>query len=134
MAKTEIKVTELTATIKEYLENYDEDIEDVVIETTDQITKQAKEELINTSPRGKGNRSAPYYKGWTIKLGTRGKSKYNKVIWNKTNYQLTHLLEFGHAKSNGAGRVAAQPHIRPVEEKYTSEYLKQLEKKIGGIR
>lgn len=134
MARTNIEPSELTKVVMDYLENYKEDIDEEVIEVTDQVTKQAKEELVRTSPRGKGTRATPYFKGWTVKLGTRGKSKYQKVIWNKTNYQLTHLLEFGHAKSNGKGWVAARPHIRQVEEKYGTEFVDLLERKIGGIK
>lgn len=134
MAKTNVRIGDVSKAINQYLEQYAEDIEDDVVEVTDQVTKEAKDELIRTSPRGKGGRSTPYYKGWTIKLGRKGRAKYEKLIWNRTNYQLTHLLEFGHAKSNGSGRVAAQPHIRQVEEKYSAEYLKLLEKKIGGTR
>lgn len=136
MARTKIEPSELSKTIMNYLENYQEDIQDEVTEVTDQVTKEAKEELVRTSPRNKHGvtRKAPYYKGWTVKLGTRGKSKYQKVVWNKTNYQLTHLLEFGHVKSNGTGWVAAQPHIRQVEQKYNVEFVDLLEKKIGGIK
>ena len=134
MAKNKIEPEELTKTVMEYLENYGEDIEDEVVEVTDQVTKEAKEELVRTSPRGQGNRENPYYKGWTIKVSARGNTKYHKAIWNRTNYQLTHLLEFGHAKSNGSGRVAAQPHIRQVEEKYKVEFVDLLNKKIGGIK
>lgn len=134
MAKTNIKSSELSKVIMNYLENYKEDVDDEVAEVTDQVTKEAREELIRTSPRGKGNRKTPYYRGWTVKLGTRGKSKYQKVIWNKTNYQLTHLLEFGHVKRNGSGWVAARPHIRQVEQKYGTEFVDLLERKIGGIK
>ncbi len=119
-----------------YLNNYKEDIDEEVRETTNEVTKEAKEELIRTSPKGNGHRATPYYKGWTVKVGTRGKSKYEKVIWNKTNYQLTHLLEFGHVKSNGRGWVNSSPaggHIRPVEEKYGTKFVDLLERRIGGI-
>ena len=52
---------------------------------------------------------------------------------NKTDYQLTHLLEFGHATRDGE-RTEAQPHIRPVEEKYSKEFEKRLRKKVGGLK
>lgn len=124
-----IKPDELQKAVMDYLENYKEDIDEDVIDTVDQITKKARDELKQTSPRGKGNRSNPYYNGWAIKLGKRRSGVYHKVIWNKTNYQLTHLLEFGHATRNG-GRTRAIPHIRPIEEKYNVEFVENLEKKI----
>lgn len=79
-------------------------------------------------------RKNPYYKGWTVKLQKKGKLKYHKVIWNRTNYQLTHLLEFGHAKRNGTGWVNARPHIRDVEQKYNQEFVDLLGKKIKGTK
>lgn len=64
----------------------------------------------------------------------KGKLKYQKVIWNRTNYQLTHLLEFGHATRNGTGWVNAQPHIRDVEQKYKVKFVDLVEKKIRGTK
>lgn len=128
MSKT-IKPDELEKVIMDYLENYKEDIQEDVQETTDEVLREAKDELIATSPRRKGTRKNPYYKGWAIKVKTSRGGKYTKVIWNKTNYQLTHLLEFGHATRNG-GRTKAIPHIRPIEEKYKVEFVEKLEKKI----
>jgi len=113
----------------DYLENYKEDIDEDVIETVDEITKKARDELKQNSPRGKGTRSNPYYKGWAIKLNKKRSGVYHKVIWNKTNYQLTHLLEFGHVTRNG-GRTKAIPHIRPIEQKYNVEFVDKLGKRI----
>lgn len=127
MSKT-IKPDELEKVIMDYLENYKEDIQEDVKETTDEVLKEAKDELVATSPRGKGTRKNPYHKGWAIKVKTSRSEKYTKVIWNKTNYQLTHLLEFGHATRNG-GRTKAIPHIRPIEEKYKVKFVDLLEKK-----
>lgn len=127
-----IKPDELQKTVIDYLQNYKEDIDEEVQETVDEITKKARDELKETSPRGKGTRKNPYYKGWAVKLSKRKTGVYHKVIWNKTNYQLTHLLEFGHATRNG-GRTRAIPHIRPVEEKYNVEFTDRLEQKIRRV-
>lgn len=62
-----------------------------------------------------------------------GENRYTVKIHNKTDYQLTHLLEFGHSTKTG-GRTKAQPHIRPIEEKYSKEFENELKKKIGGLK
>lgn len=120
-----IKPKELQKALNEYLKDYVEDITEDVEETTDTLTKEAVQELKDTSPRGKGTRAKPYYKGWTRQKGKTNKGKYIVKIYNRTNYQLTHLLEFGHATRNG-GRTRAIPHIRPLEEKYNKLYEQKI--------
>jgi hypothetical protein len=53
------------------------------------------------------------------------------VVHNATHYQLTHLLEHGHAK-RGGGRVPGIPHIRLVEEEAIKEYTEAVERVIRG--
>ena len=129
MSKT-IKAEELSDVVMKYLDEYREEIQEDVEETTDEITKKAKDELRQTSPRSGVARKTKYFKGWSVKISERGATKYHKVVWNKTNYQLTHLLEFGHATRNGKKRTKAIPHIRPIEEKYNTEFVDLLEKRI----
>lgn len=124
MSKT-IKVEDLSKVLNDYLEDYVENIQEDVEETTDTLTKEAVEELKQTSPKGKGKRDKPYYKGWTKQKNKKNKGKYTVKIHNKTNYQLTHLLEFGHVTRNG-GRTKAIPHIRPLEEKYKKLYEQEI--------
>lgn len=124
-----IKPDDLQKVLMDYLNNYKEDIDEDVIEAVDETTKEACQELKQTSPRGKGSRDNPYHKGWSVKLSRKKTGVYEKVIWNKTNYQLTHLLEFGHTTRNG-GRTREIPHIRPVEQKYNVKFLEKLERKI----
>lgn len=127
-----IKPEELEKALTEYLENYVEDIEEDVEDTMNAVIKEAKQELVQTSPRSGIARDTKYYKGWAIKNGgrTRKRKYYSKVIWNKTNYQLTHLLENGHHKRDGTGWVEAKPHIGKVQEKYGTQFADLLEKKI----
>lgn len=127
-----IKPEELEKAITEYLENYVEDIEEDVEDTTNTVIKEAKQELVQKSPKSGIARKTKYYKGWAIKNGgrTRKRKYYSKVIWNKTNYQLTHLLENGHHKRDGTGWVEAKLHIGKVQEKYGTKFADLLEKKI----
>lgn len=66
------------------------------------MAKEAQAELTRISPvsdtdvilrGGEVHHAGDYAKGWAISTQTAGNT-YSKKVWNKTNYQLTHLLEF----------------------------------------
>lgn len=81
------------------------------------IAKESVTKLRNTSPKKTGS----YAKGWTAKKN----GDMNIVVHNKTDYQLTHLLENGHIiknKKGTYGRTNGIKHIAPVEE-WASEAL-----------
>lgn len=124
-----IKVESLEQELNTFLKSYKKAVDEDVVQVTDKVTKEAINELKTTSPRRKGSKTNPYWRGWASKLKKRSSNNYTKVIWNKTNYQLTHLLEFGHVTRNG-GRAKAIPHIRPVEEKYNAEFVDLLKQTI----
>ncbi len=124
-----IKVDNLSKEIAKALENYSDDISEVVEEVSNKIGKEAVEEVQKKSPKKRGK----YAKGWTLKKDILGESKYSIKIYNKTDYQLTHLLEFGHATKNGK-RTKAISHIRPVEQKYSKKYEQELKRELGGTR
>ena len=131
---TKIKPERLSKTISKYFEEYAEEINEDVKKEAKEVSKEAIEELKRVSPKNeklKSERERPYYKGWTFKTKTKGKNRFSRVIWNATNYQLTHLLEFGHATRDG-GRVQAQPHIRKVEKEYKVKFVDNLERDIRG--
>ena len=125
-----IEVNLLEKELMQYLENYKEDIDEEVEEVANKIGKEAVAELKQISPKGARKQ---YCKGWSLKKDKTGRNIYVVKVWNKTDYQLTHLLEFGHATKNGS-RTKPQPHIKPTEEKYKKEFEKELKNKIGGIR
>lgn len=128
----EIKVDNLSKEIMSALTEYADDISGLVEEVANDVGKEAVKELKTISPK-RVRKGGKYAKGWRLKKDKLGKNRYSVKIHNKTDYQLTHLLEFGHATRNG-GRTKAIPHIRLTEEKYSKEYEERLKKKIGGIR
>lgn len=125
-----IDVSLLNKELMKYLKEYKEDIDEEVEKVANKVGKEAVAELKQISPKGARKE---YCKGWRLKKDKLGRNKYTVKIHNKTDYQLTHLLEFGHATKNG-GRTKSQPHIRPTEEKYSKEFEKELKMEIGGLK
>ena len=114
-----IKVSELAQELAQGLSEYSQEVADAIKKATDEVAEEAVQELKSTSPVLTGS----YAKGWTKSKAYESKSAKRNTVHNKTDYQLTHLLEKGHASRNG-GRVAAKVHIRPVEEKVKGEIEK----------
>ena len=119
MPKTNIKG--LSEEVVKALAEYKDEIVKGIEKEKEIVSKKAVKRLKETSPEGDTKR---YKKGWRVS-DINGK----KIVHNKTDYQLTHLLEYGHAKVNG-GRVAAKPHIRPVEEQVIKDFTEGVEKVI----
>lgn len=99
------------AAIAEALAEYDQEIADETKRITDEVAKEAVDTLKKSSPKLTGS----YRKGWRKKQSYADKRTKRNTVYNETDYQLTHLLEYGHASRNG-GRVRAIQHIAPVEQ------------------
>ena len=115
-----MKISDLSNEIAKVLREYSEEIEEGMEKAKEDVAKDTVKNLKKTSPKKTGD----YRKGWSKK-----KVGNAIVIHNKTNYQLTHLLENGHAKVGG-GRVAARVHIKPAEEKAIKDFIEATEKVI----
>lgn len=123
-----VKVDDLSKAILEELKNYEGVTEEAAWNGVSETSQEALQELRSAHPPGSGVYGSwdKYDRGWTVKKTKRDKTA---TIHNATDYQLTHLLEKGHAKVNG-GRTRAFPHIAPVAEKCEDELLKNIRKYI----
>ncbi len=102
------------------LANYSKEVADGLENAKTNAAKDVVKFLRANSPKQTG----AYAKGWRItEVGTA------QVIHNKTRYQLTHLLEYGHVKAKG-GRVAAKVHIAPAEQQGIEKFVSDVEKVI----
>lgn len=126
----------LAKTIQEELQNIGIAVDDDMQAVFDEVGKEAAKKLKKTSPvNPKGKQSGRYAKGWTYEKGKKYRGKAVGVVRNKTDPQLTHILEYGHPLvRNGkvVGNVEAKEHIRPVAEWVAEEIENKLTKKIGG--
>lgn len=116
------------------LDDYSEDVRKATADAIDVVAKEAVRKLKNTSPKQAGAKhSRRYAEGWTVKRERTGTGIPDVTVHNKTNYQLTHLLENGHVIRNGKGeygRTNGIKHIAPVEEWASSELPIEIEKEL----
>lgn len=103
--------TGFSEAINEMLEETLAEDEEVLRKHVVDACKVAKSDLRKNSPRKTGD----YANGWTYKVNDNASGSYHGTVYNSTTYQLTHLLEKGHAK-RGGGRVDGIPHIEPAFE------------------
>ena len=123
MAKTQSVATQLNT----ILNQYDEKLEKVTNDAMKSVSKESVQKLKNTSPVKTGS----YAKGWGTKTQRERNGLYTITVHNKTDYQLTHLLENGHVvrnKSGVYGRAPAKVHIKPVEDFAINEFPAEVER------
>lgn len=106
--------------LKDFRDVEVEELKEAIEEVADETVKDLKE----TSPK----KSKKYSKGWKKKKEYENSVKKRTVIHN-TKYQLTHLLEKGHAK-RGGGRVEGIAHIAPAEENAIYRLERRLKSKL----
>lgn len=115
--------------IKQILNEYSEEIQEEITLEAKRLGVESTNKLRKNSPKSKNSkRSGKYSKGWKVKT-REGKGFVNVIIYNKTDYQLTHLLENGHLAKNGK-RVKGIIHIAPIHDELIETYSKNVEKII----
>lgn len=118
-----VDVSALGAAISNELEKYDQQVADGIKKKVREVAKECRQDLFNTSPEKTGS----YKKGWTASVQYENERDIRVVIHNKTDYQLTHLLEYGHKGPGGVakGSAPAFKHIQPAEEKAAAKLVNE---------
>ena len=106
-----IKVSQLANAVNSALKEYSGMVAEDMKAGANEVADDCAKTLRKTSPKLTGS----YRKGWKKKKAFENATGVRYTVYNATDYQLTHLLEKGHAKRSGS-RVAAIPHIKPAEE------------------
>ena len=123
MSKT--GVDNLSNRIIKELKTYADTTSEKVKEAVKNAGKTAKEEINVTAPK----RTGAYAKSWAVKTLNETGSRLVLVVHSRNKYQLTHLLEYGHAK-RGGGRVEARAHIAEAESKAVRSFEKEIEEAV----
>ena len=113
--------------IHDYLEEHCWDIDDETAVAAGDAGAKAARLLQERSRKRKGRGGGAYARDWVAEA-TPSETGVEVVVHNKRHYQLTHLLEKGHAIKNRKegpeyGRVAGDGVIAQVADETASEFL-----------
>ena len=106
--------------IDEILTEYAERVEETAKKDIKAVAKESVQKLKATSPSKTGR----YASGWATKKDGDG-----MIVYNRTDGNLTHLLEYGHNLRQG-GRWGGNPHIKDVEEWAKVELPKRVQEDL----
>ena len=106
---------------------------DEVLKTTDQCAKnaarQTSSEIKSTSPVKTGQ----YARGWSRRSIKDGAWGTRQVVYNRTDYQLIHLLEKPHGTGGGGHypkNVDYTGTIERIEDKYMDKFMEEVISKL----
>ena len=121
-----ISIDDLADAVAASLEVYRQDVVEGLKESIHDAGKTAVNLLKQNSPKDTGY----YRKGWRKRTAYESESDLRIQVHNATNYQLTHLLENGHANVDG-GRTEGKPHIGPASDQAAELLDKNVKMKVG---
>lgn len=123
-----MKIDGMADAIVRELSAWSKEIVGALKEEVQAVGEDTAKELRQTSPKRRG----AYARDWASKVTYDDWQDIRVTVYNKRHYQLTHLLENGHAKVNG-GRVNGIPHISVAEENAARDLEKKVKVRISGI-
>lgn len=123
----------ITAQLDKIMTEYAEDTETIVGTCAQMAAKKTRTDIVAASPVGTGKTAGRYKRGWSVKReSSRGLVSF--IVHNKTDYQLTHLLEKSHVIKNQFGeygRTNPTPHIAPAAEAGADYFVELVEKNLS---
>lgn len=127
-----VKIGEFSAAVTDILKDYEGSVTDAVSDSAKESLEWAKKDLKRTSPKKSGR----YGRGWTIGQ-TGDRIDRRNAVYNKTDYQLTHLLANGHALRRGGrtiGSVGSKHDIAGINEQAQKRFEDNLVRKVEEIK
>ena len=125
-----IRPDQLASVLNKALAKYGDEVLEDVEAVTKSVAREAVSELKSTSPVGaKGS----YARGWSHKAQKGSAYKLSETVYNRTDPQLTHLLEYPHDTGGGGHYPKRKDHtgnIAKVEEEYTKKFMEEVLAKL----
>lgn len=123
---------DLSQQISKLLLEYGDQVRDVINTVLPDVGDQTVQH-IKTDP-ATPRKTGEYAAGWRAKPWAYNSQYKGVTIYNAKKPQLTHLLEFGHARRGGGREVPGKPHIAPAEEFAEELLTKEVVEGVSRIK
>jgi hypothetical protein len=116
--------------VRELIVKYGDEATEITTQAAKTAARKTVSDLKSQSPVGhKGS----YARGWSHKAQKGGVASYSDTVYNRTDYQLTHLLENPHPTGHGGHYPSKKDHtgiIARIEQKQVNDFIEEVMKKL----
>ena len=123
-----VRPEDFSQAVLKALAEYGDKATEILEAETKAIARQTVSEIKKSAPSG-----GSYAKGWSHKQAKGGAYKLTDTVYNRTDYQLTHLLESPHSTGGGGHypkNVDYTGTLARIEEKQTEKYINEVMAKL----
>lgn len=123
-----ISPDQFSKTVMKALNDYGDKTLDILEAEVKESARQTVKQIKASAPAG-GN----YARGWSHKAQKGGVYKLSDTVYNRTDYQLTHLLEKPHATGGGGHypkNVDYTGTLAKIEEEQTQKFMERVTAKL----
>ena len=110
------------------LAKYGDDVTAMLERETKNVSRQTVKELKGSAPAG-----GRYARGWSHKVKKGGAYSLSDTVYNRTDYQLTHLLEKPHPTGGGGHypkNVDYTGTMARIEEEQGTKFVQEVMAKL----
>lgn len=125
-----IRPEEFSSALEKVLKEYGKEAFEVCEKSAKTSARQATSRLKQTSAVGAQGK---YARGWSHKAENKGTYFYTDTVYNRTDYQLTHLLEKPHDTGYGGHYPKYNDHtgqIARVEDEFATKFYEGVIDKL----
>ena len=129
-ANVTVTPAQFSKTFRKMLQQYGEEVFEISATAAKTAARQGVKELKATSAVGA---TGSYARGWSHKALKSCALSYTEIIYNRTDYQLTHLLEYSHPTGYGGEYPKRRDHrgeIAKVEAEYNVKFYEGIVEKL----
>ena len=129
MSNVKIKPQQFEKAVINALGEYGDETNEKLEGMLKTAARDTRRELKATSPVNQGR----YARGWSNKAQKAGRYNLNQTVYNRTDYQLIHLLEKPHATGGGGHYPSKKDHtgiMARIEEEQTQRFYQEVLDKL----
>lgn len=116
---------DLSSAVNQLLEEYGDGVQDTINKVLKDVGKEAVGVIQAKS--SKHNHTGRYMKGWRAEVVNEGYGINTVIVHNKTDWNLTHLLNNGFESVRHHKHIAGDGHIDDAEKEINDILIKKVE-------
>lgn len=124
-----VRPEDFSKAVEKLIVKYGDEAYDIAADAAKTAARTTTRDLKSNSPVYSGS----YAKGWSHKAQKDGAAKYSETVYNRTDYQLTHLLEKPHDTGGGGHYPKNKDHtgvIERIEDRQTDAFMAEVMRKL----